>query len=100
MIERCACRIIDADRKSVRYLFTREDDTALRETLRMLANQRRWFSFRRLHIMLRRKAVMINRKKSQRLYKEEGLTVKRPRSRKRAVDTRALAPVLALANQC
>lgn len=43
---------------------------------------------------------MINRKKSQRLYKEEGLTVKRPRSRKRAVDTRALAPVLALANQC
>lgn len=53
MIERCACRIIDADRKSVRYLFTREDDTALREKLRMLANQRRWFSFRRLHIMLR-----------------------------------------------
>ena len=42
---------------------------------------------------------MINRKKTQRLYKEEGLAVRRRRSRKRAVGTRAPAPVLALANQ-
>lgn len=42
---------------------------------------------------------MINRKKTQRLYKEEGLAEKRRRSRKLAVGTRAPAPVLALANQ-
>ena len=40
--------------------------------LRELANQRRRFGYRRLHILLRREGVMINRKKTQRLYREEG----------------------------
>ena len=99
MSERRACRVIDADRKSVRYRSTRDDDVALREKLRELANQRRRFGYRRLHILLRREGVMINRKKTQRLYQEEGLAVRRRRSRKRAVGTRAPAPVLALPNQ-
>lgn len=99
MSERRACRVIDADRKSVRYRSIRDDDGALREKLRGLANQRRRFGYRRLHILLRREGVMINRKKTQRLYREEGLAVRRRRSRKRAVGTRAPAPVLALPNQ-
>ena len=97
MSERRACRVIDVDRKSVRYRSTRDDDADLREKLRGLANQRRRFGYSRLHILLRREGVMINRKKTQRLYKEEGLAVRRRRSRKRAVGTRAPAPVLALA---
>ena len=40
----------------------------LREKLRELANQRRWFGCRRLHFLLRREGIMINRKKTQRLY--------------------------------
>jgi len=35
-----ACRVIDADRKSVRYRSVRDDGAALREKLRELANQR------------------------------------------------------------
>ena len=81
------CRVIDADRKSVRYRSTRGDDADLREKLRELANQRRRFGYRRLHILLRREGIMINRKKTQRLYKEEGLAVRRRRSRRRAVGT-------------
>ena len=42
---------------------------------------------------------MINRKKTQRIYQEEGLGVRRRRSRRRAVGTRAPTPVLALPNQ-
>ena len=71
MSERRACRFIDADRKSVRYSFTRDDGAALGEKLRELVNQRRRFGYRRLHILLRREGVMINRKKTQRLYQEE-----------------------------
>lgn len=52
-----------------------------------------------LHILLRREGVMINRKKTQRVYQEEGLAVRRRRSRRRAVGTRAPAPVLAMPNQ-
>lgn len=36
MSERRACRVIDADRKSVRYRSTRDDDADLREKLREL----------------------------------------------------------------
>ncbi len=83
----------------MRYRSTRADDGDLRLRPRMLAQQRRRFGYRRLHILLRRDGITINRKKTQRLYREEGLTVRRRKGRKRAVGARAPAPVLALPNQ-
>ena len=97
--ERRACRVIAADRTSVRYRSRRADDGDLREKLRALAQERRRFGYRRLHILLRRDGVLINRKKTQRLYREEGLTVRRRKGRKRAVGARMPPPVLALPNQ-
>ncbi|WP_334181465.1 IS3 family transposase [Novosphingobium sp.] len=99
MSERRACRVIGADRKSMRYRSQREDDADLRAKLRELAQQRRRFGYRRLHILLRREGVVINRKKTQRLYSEEKLAVRRRRNRRRAIGARAPAPVLALPNQ-
>ena len=83
----------------MRYRSQRGDDGELRQRLRDLAQQRRRFGYRRLHILLRRDGIDINRKKTQRLYREEGLTVRRRRGRRRAVGARAPAPVLALPNQ-
>ena len=97
--ERRACRVIAADRSVIRYQSHRADDADLREKLRDLAHQRRRFGYRRLHILLRRDGVLINRKKTQRLYREEGLTVRRRKGRKRAVGARMPPPVLALPNQ-
>ena len=97
--ERRACRVIAADRSVIRYESRRDDDAGLREKLRGLAHQRRRFGYRRLHILLRRDGIAINRKKTQRLYREEGLTVRRRKGRKRAVGCRAPAPVPALPNQ-
>ena len=76
MSERRACRVIGADRASVRYQATRPDDGVLRERLKALAQERRRFGYRRLHILLRREGVVINRKKTQRLYREEKLAVR------------------------
>lgn len=86
--QRRACRVIDADRTSIRYCSRRADDADLREKLRALAQERRRFGYRRLHILLRRDGVVINRKKTQGLYREEGLTVRRRKGRKRAVGAR------------
>ena len=97
--ERRACALVGVSRRVIRYEPTRPDDGALRQRLRELAAERRRFGYRRLHILLRREGVMINRKKTQRIYQEEGLAVRRRRSRRRAVGTRAPAPVLALPNQ-
>jgi putative transposase len=62
--ERRACRVIDADRTVIRYQSRRDSDEALREKLRDLAHQRRRFGYRRLHILLRRDGIAINRKKT------------------------------------
>ena len=99
MSERRACMVVGADRTSMRYRSCRDDDGDLRSRLCELAQQRRRFGYRRLHILLRRDGIMINRKKTQRLYREEGLTVRRRKGRRRAVGARAPAPVLTLPNQ-
>ena len=99
MSERRACQVLGADRTTIRYCSRRADDEDLREKMRALAQQRRRFGYRRLHMLLRRDGIAINRKKTQRLYREEGLTVRRRNGRKRAVGTRAQVPVAALPNQ-
>jgi transposase InsO family protein len=99
MSERWACRVISADRKSMRFRSQRGDDAELRQRLRDLARQRRRFGYRRPHVLLRRDGIEFNRKKTQRLYREEGPTMRRRRGRRRAVSARAPAPVLALPNQ-
>jgi putative transposase len=88
MSERRACRVIGTDRASVRYRGLRRDDAALRERLKSLAQQRRRFGYRRLHVLLRREGQRVNRKRVQRLYREERLNVRRRGGRKRAIGTR------------
>lgn len=89
MSERQACRAIGVDRSSVRYRASRPDDGVLRERLKVLAHERRRFGYRRLHVLLRREGHAVNRKRVQRLYREEKLTVRRRGGRKRAIGTRA-----------
>ena len=88
MSERRACRVLGVDRSSVRYQATKPDDTALRERLKALAQERRRFGYRRLHVLLRREGHVVNRKRVQRLYREEKLTVRRRGGRKRAMGVR------------
>ena len=90
--ERRACLIINADRKMVRYRSRRPPDTALRERLRSLAIERRRFGYRRLFVLLRREGEPSGKNRIYRLYREEGLTVRKRRIRRRAVGTRA--PIL------
>lgn len=92
MSERRACSVIAADRTIVRYRSRRPDDAELRGRLRDLANARRRFGYRRLFVLLRRQGETAGRNRIYRLYREEGLSVRRRRSRRRAVGTRA--PIL------
>ena len=99
MSERRACRVIGIDRTSVRDQATRPDDGALRERLKALAQERRRFGYRRLHILLLREGHAVNRKRVQRLYREERLTVRRRGGRKRAMGTRRPIETPLAANQ-
>jgi putative transposase len=88
MSERWACRVIGTDRTSVRYRGVRPPDDELRKRLKALAQERRRFGYRRLHVLLRREGNAVNKKRMQRLYREERLTVRRRGGRKRAIGTR------------
>jgi putative transposase len=87
--ERRACSIVNADRKMVRYQSCRPPDTALRTQLRKLANERKRFGYRRLFILLRQEGEPSGINRIYRLYREEGLTVRKRRARRRAVGARA-----------
>lgn len=89
MSERRACSILSADRKMVRYRSRRPPETELRERLRSLANERRRFGYRRLFIMLRREGEPSGINRIYRLYREEGLGVRKRKGRKRAIGVRA-----------
>lgn len=98
MSERRACRLIAADRTSVRYVARRPDDARLRERMNQIAHDRRRFGYRRLHVLLKAEGLVVNRKRTERVYREEGLKVRRRRGRKRALGTRAPIPVVAQPN--
>lgn len=87
--ERRACTMIGICRMTVRYRSRRPDDSRLRERMRALADERRRFGYRRLHILLRREGYVVNHKRLFRLYREERLMVRRRGGRKRAMGTRA-----------
>ena len=89
MSERRACKTIGCCRMTMRYKTTRADDAGLRQRMKAIAQERRRFGYRRLHVLLKREGHVINHKKLFRLYREEKLAVRRRGGRKRAIGTRA-----------
>jgi len=82
--ERRACSIIGGDRTTMRYRSRRAGDEVLRVRMRELAAERRRFGYPRAPGRAR-----CEPQTTQRLYREEGLTVRRRRGRKRATGARA-----------
>jgi len=72
----------------VRYRSRRPPDSELRARLRDLANERRRFGYRRLFILLRQEGEPSGVNRIHRIYREEGLRVRRRGGRKRALGTR------------
>ena len=92
--QRRACSLVGIDPRVYRYRSSRPYDGELRQRLRELAAERRRFGYRRLHLLLAREGVVVNRKKLYRLYREERLVV-----RKRALGTRTPMTIPQGANQ-
>jgi putative transposase len=60
--------------------------------MKRIAAERRRFGYKRLAVMLKREGHVHNLKKIYRIYREEGLMVKRRKGRKRAIGTRLPLP--------
>ena len=87
--ERRACTALSSDRSTIRYRSRRPDDASVRQRIRELAAERRRFGYRRLHFLLGKEGCVMNQKRFRRLYREEGLAVRKRGGRKRALGMRA-----------
>lgn len=83
MSERRACRLVGVARATHRYAGRRPTHAVVRERLRTLAAERPRWGYSRLAVLLAREGHVLNHKLVHRLYREEGLAVRR-RRRKRA----------------
>lgn len=96
---RKACLLVDLSRTAYGYEPNRSDDTSLRQRMREIAAERKRFGSPRLHIMLKREGLVINHKRTERIYREEGLALRRKRRRKGAAGARVIMPAPERPNQ-
>jgi putative transposase len=75
--ERHACRLLEVDRSTYRYEPRPDRNAKLREALLMLARQQPRYGYRRLWALLIRQGWDVDVKRVHRLYKAEGLMVRR-----------------------
>ena len=97
--ERRACLLTGVSPSVYRYRPERGDDDALRRRMRELAGERKRFGSPRLHIMLKREGLVVNHKRTERIYNEEGLALRRKRRRKGAAGVRVTTPSPVRPNQ-
>ena len=82
-----------------RYEAKRGNDDELRTRMRELAGERKRFGSPRLHIMLKREGLVVNHKRTERIYREEGLGLRRKRRRKGTAGARVIIPAPERPNQ-
>ena len=99
--ERRACRVLRFSRSTQRYKSTADEQAALRMRLRDLAAVHVRYGSPRLHVLLRREGWKINHKRVERLYREEGLSMRtRVPRRRKACRVRQPRPLAERINDC
>lgn len=81
--QRRVCRLVELDRNTLRYRSRRPDDRVLRTRIREIAETKRRYGSPRICVRLRREGWMVTHKKVERVYREEGLSLRR-RARKKS----------------
>jgi len=83
---------MEMNRRTFRRPPGQDRDAELRIPLRGLAEQRRRFGSPQLQILLRREGIVVNHKRVERVYREEGLSLRLKHRRKRVSHLRVVPP--------
>ena len=97
--QRRACGLIRITRRGLKRAPVEDRNRGLRQRLRELAEERRRWGCPMLYLMLRREGGRANHKRVERLYREEGLSLRRRRRRKRLSHLRVARERPVAANQ-
>ena len=89
--QRRVCRFVNLDRNTLRYRSRRRDDRGLRTRMREIAERKRRYGCPRIYVRLRREGWRVNHKTGERIYQEDGLSLRRrPRKKITSVPRVAL----------
>ena len=80
--ERRSCRIVGLHRSVQQYRPVPRNDAAVIERMKALASENRRYGYLRLHALLRREGLVMNHKRTWRLYVEQELQVRTKKRRK------------------
>jgi putative transposase len=82
--QRRASCLIGLNRNTLRHEAKQDKDGDLRRRMKELAEQRRRFGCRRLHVLLKREGLVDNHKRTERIYRQEKLALRIRRRKKLA----------------
>ncbi len=82
--ERRACALVGVWRSTMRYQSKRSEPAEQIAMMKRLAAKLPRYGYRRLHVVMVRQGWRVNRKRLYRLYRREGLLVRRRRRKRRA----------------
>ena len=99
MSERRACRVLGRARSSCRYKARGVMVQGFLDDLRRHATARPRFGYRRLHVLLRRGGWQVNHKRVYRIYRTEGLAVRRKKRKRLAAGLRVVLPAPTRSNE-
>ena len=85
---------MSVNRSTVRHVLLMDKDARLRSRLKELADERKRFGARRLHVLLRQEGLVLNHKRTERIYREEQLALRKCRTKKRAAMPRKPTEVI------
>lgn len=97
--ERAACELAGLSRTGYRYNASPRDDVVLRARLKVLASEYTRYGYLLLHALLKAEGLVVNKKRTYRIYTEEELQV-RTKKRKKLQRTRQPMIVPSAANKC
>ena len=91
--QRRACSLVEVSRTVMHYTPRPNDlNDRLRQRLKTLAEKHRRYGHIRLHVLIRREGLIVNHKRTERLYRAEGLSLRIRRRRKFAAVVRNPLP--------
>lgn len=81
--QRRGCALLSIGRSSFYYKGHRADDTELIQQLAAIAGKYKRYGSPRAHALLRREGIIVNHKRVERIWKEQGLSLPKRKKRKR-----------------
>jgi putative transposase len=94
-----ACGLVGISRSLYRYASCRSPALELRNRIAELATMKRRYGYRRIHVLLCREGWSVNHKRTYRLYREQGLMVRKRKRKRIGLTERLVVPAAQTPNQ-